>query len=167
MAGGRAPAELRAIAQECHEAARALKRAPAEVKKATKLAVRTTLAEPLARAIGSAAGGPWGRVIGSATKSTADVTPRIKIGGARRVVSGGASVRQLAPGTEWGGGRRVTGVTRRKLNGGSVSYRRRSTAQFKAPRPFIYPTIDQRLPALLEDYADVVADALQEVIDRG
>lgn len=175
----------REFSQECFRASRALRRAPNEVKKATKDRVRAEVAEPLARKIAGSATGPYARALSQAVKAPADLTPRIKVGGARKVVSGGASARQLAPGTEWGGGRKVANVNRSRTNGrrrrgrvsaaeraaqaaaGRTIYKRRTTMQFVPARPFIFPTIRREQAAMLESYSEIVTDALQQVIDRG
>lgn len=157
----------RTFAQECYDASRALRRAPAAVKRDTRAAVRDRVAGPLADAIGRAATGPYARVLGPAVKVASDVRPRIRVKGKRKALSGGASVEQLVYGTEWGGGERVTGITRRKRNGGTVAYRRHTTRQFVPARPFIIPTIARERDTMLEAYAAVAEEALMRVIDGG
>jgi hypothetical protein len=75
-------------------------------------------------------------------------------------VSGGAGPRQLVYGTEFGGGSRLTAVPRSRRRRG---YRVHSTRQFaRNRRPFIFPTITQQLPAVLDEYAEIVTDTFRE-----
>jgi hypothetical protein len=73
------------------------------------------------------------------------------------VRSGGASVDQLAPGVEFGGGRRVgsVGSSRR-----ARAHKRRTTQQFKGAQLAIAHAVEARADAA----ADVLADQLLEVI---
>lgn len=143
------------FAQDCYTASRALRRLPADVKKAVKADVRAKVADPLARSMAAAAAGPYAAALAAGVKTRADVTPKIVVGGARKVASGGASVRQLVYGVEFGGGRR-TGTVRR----GRTTYRRRTTMQFTRA-PFIYPTWDRDQDEVLAGYGEVLDTVLQ------
>lgn len=147
---------------EAKQAARQLRRLPAEVRKELGRRSRTEVAEPLAQRITAAASGPYGRVIAraGAVKARNGADPLLVVGGARRVASGGANARQLVYGAEFGGGSRVTAVpgsSRRR------AYRLRSTRQFIRNRsPFVFPTIRDSIPEVLDRFADIVGDVLNK-----
>lgn len=169
-------------AREAYAASRALRQLPAAIKRQLKVDVRQEVAEPLAGRIKAAPQGPYAAVISSTVKTKVDTVPRIAIGSARRAVSGGASVRELVYGTEFGGGKRITTVdrparnakgrngrrasanTRRKVAAasGATRYRRKSTAQFATPHPFAFPTIRRERATMLEGFARIVDRVLDE-----
>ena len=139
-----------------------LRRIPKDLRKALSVRVKPEIAVPLAGRIAGAAGGPWGPVLATATKARAGADPTIVVGGARKVVSGGASPRALVYGVEFGStGRTVTGVPAGR---GHRSYSRKSTRQFLAhKRPFIFPTIRSSGGWILDQYATIVDDVLGEI----
>ena len=139
-----------------------LRRIPKDLRKALSVRVKPEVAVPLAARIASAASGPWGPVLAAATKPRASADPTIVVGGARKVVSGGASARALVYGVEFGStGRTITGVNAGR---GHRSYSRRSTRQFlRHKRPFIFPTIRSSGGWVLDKFATIVDDVLGEV----
>lgn len=187
MAVSAAYEATRAFRQECFTASRALRRLPKDVKAATRTRVTEDVARPLAAKISSAASGPYAAVLAPAVKVKADLTPVIRIGGARKVVSGKASVRQLLYGTEWGGGKRVANVNRQSRSNrpgkrrgrvsaaeraaqaaaGRTIYKRNTTMQFRTPHPFIYPTIESNREATFAAYGRLLDEVLQGVISGG
>lgn len=148
--------------------------------------VTPEIAEPLAEDIAGAYTGPWAQPLAGATKARRLADPTIIVGGTRRVVSGGASPRQLVYGNEWGGGARVTTVHRerradgtkrhgrisaaeraRRASAGKTVYKVRSTRQFLRPHPSIFPTIRSAGGWMLDRFADIALSVLDEVIPRG
>lgn len=157
--------DLAAFAAECDAASKSMRRLPKDVRRALASDVKTEVAAPLADKIGAAARGPYGRVLSAATKARVSADPQIVVGGGRRVVSGGATARQLVYGTEYGGGGRVTAVPAGR---GHKAYRRRSTNQFRrGPYPFVFPTIGREGEWVLDRFADIVLKALDEGMTNG
>ena len=152
------------FAAECDQVARSLRRLPKDVRRALASDVKTEVAAPLAAKIGSAATGPYGAVLATATKARASAEPVIVVGGGRKVVSGGATPRDLVFGTEFGGGKRRSRVPR---NAKHVGYSRAGTNQFKPARPFVFPTIGREGDWVLDRFADIVLKALDEGLSDG
>lgn len=151
--------------QACKDAARGLRRLPAEVRKAIATRATDEVARPVAQAMAARFTGPWAVVLAAGTKARKQADPTIVVGGARRVVSGGASVRQLVYGNEWGGGARRTRVSRRTRGGGrSTSYTARTTQQFRQPHPAVIPTIRDESGTMLTAWADIVNDVIDSTI---
>lgn len=135
-----------------------MRRLPAELRRALANEVRAKVAEPLADDIRGAWSGPHARVLSAATKTRVQTDPQIVVGGSRRVVSGGASVRDLVFGDEWGGGTRVKAVPRNDRRAG---HRRRTTRQFpRQGQHAVYGTIHRTLDKTFERWADVVDDLI-------
>ena len=152
------------FAAECDQVAKSLRRMPAELRRALASGVKSDVAAPLAAKIGAAAAGPYGHALSGAVKARAAADPTIVIGGSRRVVSGGASARDLIYGTEFGGGKRTTAVPRNAKHKG---YRRRSTNQFHPAHPFVFPTIGRESDWVLDQFATIVLDTLDKGVNRG
>lgn len=149
------------FARECRETSRQLRRLPADLRRALAQRSKTEVADPLAQRISAAASGPYGRALSGAVKTRAQADPQIVIGGARKVVSGGASARQLVYGVEFGGGSRVKAIPATARRRG---HRRHTTRQFVGKhRPFVFPTIGRHIPAALEAFAGIVDDVLKGV----
>jgi len=152
------PAEF---AAECRTAARNMRRLPSDIRRELGQRSKGEVAAPLAQKVAAAARGPWGRVLSGAVKTRASADPVIVVGGARRVVSGGASPRQLVYGTEFGGGSRVKAIPATARRRG---HRRRTTRQFIGKHaPFVFPTIGDNAEWVLEKFADIVDDVLGRV----
>ncbi len=153
------------FATACKNASRQMRRLPAETRRALANEVRDAVAEPLAADIRSAWTGPYARVLSAATKARVQTDPQVVVGGSRRVVSGGASARDLVYGEEWGGGRRVkvmAGTPRRR------GHRRRTTRQFAGPgQHAVYGTIARTLDKSLERWADAVDRIVGKVMGGG
>lgn len=145
------------FAAECKTASKQLRRLPKDLRRALATEVKTEVAVPLAGRIANAATGPYARPLSSAVRARASAEPQIVVGGTRRVVSGGASARQLVFGTEWGGGKKLTSVA---ATSGHKGYRRRSTRQFAQKHPFVYPTIAKSGEWVLDKFADIVDKVL-------
>jgi hypothetical protein len=162
------PTDLEAFERSCRDTSRQLRRLPAEVRKAIAAPAQTDVASPLADRIRSSFAGPYRAVLAAGTKARKDADPTVVVGGARPVVRGGASVRQLVYGNEWGGGRRVTPTTRRTRHGGrSTSYRLRSTQQFGQPRSSIIPTLKDNAGRVIDAWAQIVTDTIERTLPRG
>lgn len=141
------------FARECEATARALRRLPSEVRRAFAADVKSKVADPLARRIAGAASGPWAAVLAAGTKSRASGDPQIVVGGQRPKVSGGAGPRALIFGTEFGGGKRRGYSTSRR----GRRYARATTNQFaRNQRPFVFDTVSESVPAVLDAYAEIV-----------
>jgi hypothetical protein len=142
-----------------------MRRLPAELRRGLANEVRDTVAEPLAADIRQAWSGPYATVLATATKARVQTDPLVVVGGSRRVVSGGASVRELVYGTEWGGGKRVTPIPSRP---GRRGHRRRTTRQFSGSgQHAVYGTIARTLDKSLERWADAVDRLVAKVMDGG
>lgn len=145
------------------EAARQMRRLPADLRRAIANRSRDEVAAPLAQEIAQAWTGPHAAVLAAATKARAGADPQLVIGGARRVVSGGASARQLVYGDEFGGGKRVATIqatnTRRR-------HKRRTTQQFpREGQHAVFGTIEARIGRVLDGFAAIIDDVLGEVSD--
>jgi hypothetical protein len=149
---------------ECDRTAKALRRLPKDVRRALAADVKTQVAAPLAGKIAGAATGPYARALSGAVKARASAEPVIVVGGSRKVVSGGASPRDLIYGTEFGGGKRRSRVPG---NGKHVGYSRAGTNQFHPARPFVFPTIGAESEWVLEQFADIVLKTLEQGLSDG
>lgn len=156
--------DLRGFADECDVVARAMRRIPSDLRKSLSGEVQENVARPLAEKIAAAAHGPHANALRAGVKARKLADPTIVVGGARRLVSGGATIRQLAPGNEWGGGKRTTRVPSRP---GRRGYRMRSTNQFVPAHPFIYPTISENYDWAIERWSDVVEDLVGKALNDG
>jgi len=153
------------FAQQCRETSRQMRRLPAELRRTLAQRSKAEVAEPLAAKISAAASGPYGRALSASVKTRAAADPQIVVGGARRVVSGGASARQLVYGVEFGGGSRVKAIPATPRRRG---HRRHTTRQFVGKHaPFVFPTIGANIDTVLESFADIVDDVLGEVVTDG
>jgi hypothetical protein len=142
-----------------------MRRLPAELRRALANEVRDQVAEPLAADIRGAWRGPYARALSGATKARVQTDPQVVVGGSRRVVSGGASARDLVYGTEWGGGRRVKAIPSRP---GRRGHRRRTTQQFaRQGQHAVYGTIHRGLDRYLDRWADAVERIVGKVMDDG
>lgn len=151
------------FARECDVVASALRRIPREVRRELSQRVKQEVAVPLAAAVGRQAHGPWQRVLTAGSKARAGADPKIIIGGKTPRLSGGGGPRDVVFGAEFGGGSRTTTVPAR---GGRKAYRRRSTRQFaRHYDPFVYPTIVAELPEVLDTYADIVLDVMDQEVN--
>jgi hypothetical protein len=159
-------AELEAFARSCRDTSRQLRRVPAELRKALASEVQGQVAEPLAGKIAQAFTGPWSGALARSTKARKLADPTIVVGGARRVVSGGASGRQLVYGATFGGGSRVSTVTRRTSSGRSTSYKVHTTRQFRGKgRDDLFNTIRSEGAWVLTQFASIVDDVLGKAVN--
>lgn len=150
-------ADLDGFARECKVASRQLRRLPKDLRRELGSAVKIEVAEPLADRIGAAWRGPHARALQVQTKARAAADPQVVVGGTRRVVSGGASARQLVYGNEFGGGKRVTAIPSTARRRG---HRRRTTRQFARPHPAVFPTISRSGQWVLDQFAKIVDEVL-------
>lgn len=151
--------ELDGFAAECALTARNLRRIPKDLRRAIASEVKPQVAVPLAGKIGADLAGPWARVLAGQVKARASAEPVVVIGGARKLVSGGASGRDLVFGSQFGGGKRVTAVAPSPRRRG---YKLKSTQQFvRNAHPTVYPTIDRNGDWVLSRFADIVGDVLK------
>lgn len=153
-------ADLQAFERSCRETARQLRRVPADLRRALSSDVQPLIAEPLADRISSTFTGPWAAPLAGATKTRKLADPTIIIGGARRVVSGGANARQLVYGAQFGGGNRTSKITR-KTRRGRATYSARTTRQFaRHAQETIFPAIRREGGWVLDQFAEIVAKVL-------
>lgn len=142
-----------------------MRRLPAELRRALAREVKTAVADPLAGDIRAAWTGPYAPALSGATKTRVATDPQVIIGGSRRVVSGGASARDLVFGTEWGGGKRVKAIPGNARRRG---HRRATTRQFAgAGQHAVYGTVARTMDRSLERFADAVDKIVGQVIGRG
>lgn len=116
-----------AMATACRSAADQLRALPAVLRRDLPHQVETDVAEPLAAQIAKAWRGPHAAALATATKARMDGDPQIVIGGARRLLSGGATASDLVFGDEYGGGNRVGRVSASRR---ARAHRRHTTRQF-------------------------------------
>jgi hypothetical protein len=147
--------------QACRAAARDLRRVPAELRKRLGREVRDDVAEPLAAEIRAAFDGPYRAVLVGAVKARIQGDPMIVVGGSRRVLSGGASVRDVVFGDEFGGGSRLGTVRSTSRRRGHA---RHTTRQFGPPRGNILGTISSNTQATFDRWADVVERIIREAV---
>jgi hypothetical protein len=153
------------FAAECRQAALGLRRVDKDLRRELSGQVKEKVAEPLAKRVGSAARGPWSRVLQAGTKARAGADPKIVVGGLRPRLSGGAGPRQVVFGTEFGGGKRLTAVPASARRRG---YRRYSTNQFRSNKaPFVFPTIGKNIDWVLDTFADITLTILDKEVNRG
>lgn len=158
--------DMAAFAGAARDTSRQLRRLPADLRRELSTSVQPEVAEPLAADIAAAYVGPWARPLAISTKARKLADPTIVVGGTRRVVSGGASARQLVYGAQWGGGQRVSNVTRRSRSGKAVRYRAHVTRQFAGrAKATIFVTIRDRTPWVLDQFATIVDRVLAGVSD--
>lgn len=162
--------DLDAFARACRDTSRQLRRLPRELRAALSSEVQPRVAVPLAAKIANAYAGPWAAPLAASTKARKLADPTVVIGGARRVVSGGASGRQLVYGATWGGGGvRVSTVTRRTRNGGRpATYKAKTTRQFRGKaNDRIFPTIRANGVWILDEFATIVDDVIRKGVTNG
>lgn len=153
------------FAAACKTASRQMRRLPAELRRALGNEVKTRVADPLAADIRGAWSGPYAAVLSAATKTRVGTDPQIIVGGSRRVVSGGASGRNLVFGAEWGGGRRVTAIPSKP---GRRGHRRRTTRQFPTSgQHAVFGTIHRTLDKTFDRWVDVVDDLIGKAMHDG
>lgn len=148
------------FAQAAREAGKNVRRLPKDLRDALRTRTRPEVTEPLAGTVASAAAGPHAATLSAGVKARTDAVPVISIGGTRPKVSGGAGPRDLVYGNEFGGSSRKGSVSAGRR---ARSYTRRTTRQFAHRRPFVFRTIAQRVPWVLDRYADIVGDVLEDV----
>lgn len=154
-----------AFARECREAARGLRRVPADLRRDIAAQSRDKVAAPLAGKIARAAVGPHADILAAGTKARAAADPTIVVGGLRPKLSGGAGPRQVVFGDEFGGGKRLSAVPARP---GQRAHRRYTTNQFRgAARPFVFPTVRREVPWVLDTFADIAMTTLDKAVNHG
>jgi hypothetical protein len=142
-----------------------MRRLPAELRRALATETRAKVAEPLAADNRRSWRGAYAPALSAQTKARVQTDPQVVIGGAKRVVSGGANARQLVYGTEWGGGKRVTAIPSRP---GRRGHRRRTTQQFpRTGQHAVYGTIHDTLDATFDRWVGVIDDIIERTFDRG
>lgn len=142
-----------------------MRRLPIDVRRELRTRVKSEVAGPIAQDVRSAGSTSYGRRVAGTTRVRAQADPTIVVGGAKRIVSGGAKGRDLVFGTHFGGGSRVTAVPARS---GRRGYQRRSTRQFAGRRdPFVFGTVARNLDRYLDLWAGIVDDVVGKVIGRG
>ena len=157
---------LEAFERSCRDTSRQLRRLPSELRKELAAQVQPRVAVPLAGKVAQAFGGPWAAPLSRSTKARKLADPTIVVGGAKRVASGGASARQLVYGATFGGGARVSTVTRRTSSGSSTSYKVHTTRQFRGKgRDDVFNTIRANGAWVLTQFASIVDDVLGKAIN--
>lgn len=115
------PAGLEAFERSCRDTSRQLRRLPSDLRKAIAAEAQERVADPVAGFIADAWTGPWATELAAGTKGRKAADPTVAIVGSRPVVSGGAAVRDLVYGTEWGGGKRTANVNRERYTSADVA----------------------------------------------
>lgn len=156
-------ADLQAFERSGRDTSRQLRRLPADLRHGLAADVQPLVADPLADKIAATFTGPWAAPLAGATKARKLADPTIIIGGAKRVVSGGANARQLVYGSQFGGGQRVGKITR-KTRHGTTTYKAPTTRQFvRHTQETIFPTIRREGGWVLDQFAEIVAKILAGV----
>lgn len=152
--------DLEAFARSCRDTSRQLRRLPADLRRELGAQVQPKVAVPLAAKVANVWTGPWARALAQQTKARKLADPTVVIGGARRVVRGGANARQLVYGATFGGGKRVSTVTRSTAR---APYRARTTRQFFGRSERLFPMLEAESPWVLDQFATIVDDVLGKV----
>jgi hypothetical protein len=151
------------FAKQARDAARDLRRLPAELRKRLGREVREDVADPLAQDIRAAFTGPYRAVLVSGVKTRIQGDPMVVVGGARRVLSGGASVRDVVFGDEFGGGERTSVVRSTPTRRGHT---RHTTRQFKGKaRGNIIGTIRATADQTFDRWVATVDRIINESVD--
>lgn len=149
----------------CRQAARDLRRLPAELRRNLGHEVRDTVADPLAAEIRAEWSGPRAAVLRAATKTRPAADPTIAVVGRRPVLSGGASIQDIAYGEEFGGGKRVAAIP---ATGRRRGHRRRTTRQFRAGgQHAIFGTVEARMDQTFDRWSDAVAKIVGRMMGNG
>lgn len=142
--------------EQVQDAADELRGAPARVE--STLARLEPFVEPLARAVAGAWLGPYAGVLSPATRVQPDPLA-IVTAGSSPVLSGGASVDDLARGANTGGGRRLGRVRASRRN---RAHTRRTTMQFRGASH-----VEDALEAAAAGVAEELGDELATQIAPG
>lgn len=151
------PAEFVA---ECRQTAKLIRRLPAELRRELGRQVKPRVADPLAADVRQAWAGPRGPQLAAGTKTRVAGDPQLVVGGSRPVFAGGASVRDVAFGEEFGGGNRVAPVassSRRR------AHRRHTTRQFARGQRALFGTVGRDIERTFDRWAAIVDDVLKGV----
>lgn len=151
------------FASMCKATSRNLRRVPAELRKRIGREVRDVVAEPLAADIRQSFDGPYRRVLVDAVKTRVQGDPMIVVGGSRRVLSGGASVRDVVFGDEFGGGSRVSVVP---STGRRRGHTRHTTRQFGRPRGHVLGTIRSTADLTFARWTEVISKIIDDTVGR-
>jgi hypothetical protein len=153
------------FAAACRAASRGLRQVPTDLRRELSAQTKDQVAAPLAGRIAAAATGPHAAILAAGTKARAGADPTIVVGGLRPKLSGGAGPRQVVFGDEFGGGKRLSPIPRSRR---ARAHRRHSTNQFRrGAKPFVFPTIGDNLPWVLDTFADVTLSTLSKGVNRG
>jgi hypothetical protein len=152
------PAEF---AAQCKATARLIRRLPPELRRELGRQVKPKVADPLAASVRADWVGPHRAVLSAGTKTRVAGDPQLVVGGARRVLSGGGSVRSVVFGDEFGGGSRrivVSSTSRRR------AHRRHTTRQFaRAGYGRLFGTVRNQLEPTFDRWASIVDDVLRGI----
>ena len=142
--------------EQCRDLARDLHRLPTVVRDTVDRDGRRLVADPLADRMRQHLSGPYAVVL---RRHGITTTPTgITLGGTRVLLRGGATASDLIPGVEWGrAGTRRARYTRRTRTG-TATVTRRTSRQFRTPRPFLVPALDD--DRLDDDWLRLVDAAL-------
>jgi hypothetical protein len=158
---------------------------PAELRKAAGDEVLETVTRPLAAKVAAAWTGPYAPALAASTRARKGTDPLLVVGGSRRLLTGGATARDLVYGTEFGGRMDSTRIVNRermparrgtRKRSGRVSraelarqaaagrpiFRRHSTRQFVPARPAIFPTFRREGPWVFSTWASVLDPFLEQ-----
>lgn len=103
--------------------------------------------------------------VAATTRVRSDADPTLVVGGARRILSGGARGHHVVWGIHFTAGKRVTAVPATARRRG---YRRRSTNQFIGRRdPFVFTTVYGNAARYLELWADIITDEIGKALGNG
>jgi hypothetical protein len=156
--------------EAAREAARDLRRLPSDARKVVGREVQAQVAEPLADAVRAAyaAGPPMAAALSGQVKTRINAEPVVSVGGARRLVSGGAAGRQLVYGVEFGSGthpQRAERLARRSHHGtGRKGSRTRgTTAQFAGQGGhYVFGTFARQAEATFDRWLGILETVLDE-----
>ncbi len=152
------------FAQETRRAADAVRRLPRALHDALPRITEEEVAAPLAERVRSAGGNTYARRVSATATVQLTPHPTLVIGGARQILSGGATGSDIAPGTEFGGGQRVGTVSASRAR----SHRRRTTRQFvRQQSPFAVRTVERSLDWAFQRFVDAVEILADRQVPRG
>lgn len=153
-----------AFTAACRTLSRDLQSLPAAVRAALPEQMMNDVARPLAETIARKWTGPHAAALAAATQARY-VRDDLEVfaGGRTRLISGGATGRDLVWGNEFGGGNRVKSMTSSR----GKSYRRHTTRQFGGGSDTLLGTADAALDWMLEQTARAAGTIIDKVLRNG
>lgn len=148
----------------CRTLSRELQSLPAAVRAALPEQMMSDVARPLAETIARKWTGPHAAALAASTQARY-VRDDVEVfaGGRARLLSGGATGRDLVWGNEFGGGNRVKSMTSPR----GKRFRRHTTRQFGGGTDTLLGTADASIDWMLEQTSRAAETIIGKVLSRG